>query len=81
MVRNLLTFFTFTFLPEITKKKQKKYCVGVTAVDLSTEGNEKSKVQNPHFEKNVNQNVFVREKRNIFRSGPCQEAYCQKKKF
>ena len=49
-------------------------------MDLSTEGNKKSKVQNSHFEKNVDQNSFVWEKRNIFRSGPCQDVYYQRKK-
>ena len=54
--------------------------MGVTAVDLSSEGNEKSKVQNQHFEKKCQPKKIVREKRKIFHSGPCQDAYCQKKK-
>ena len=62
MVRNLLTCIFFTFLPEIAKKKQKKYCVGVIAVDLSTEGNEKSKVKNPHFEKKCQPKKFCSRK-------------------
>ena len=33
------------------------------------------------LKKNVKQFFFVPEKRKIFHSGPCQDAYCQKKKF
>ena len=50
-------------------------------MDLSTEGNEKSKVQNQHFQKNVNQKFFAREKRKIFHSGPCQDVFYQRKKI
>ena len=66
MVRNLLTFIFYIFPGDNEEKTKKKYCVGVAAVDLSTEGNEKSKVQNSHFEK---------------MSGPCQDVYYQRKKF
>ena len=36
--------------------------MGFTAVDLSTEGNEKSKVQNRHFEKKMSTQNFLFEK-------------------
>ena len=55
----LVDFYFFTFLQEITKKEPKKILWGVAAMDLSTESNEKSKVQNSHFEKNVTQKYFV----------------------
>ena len=36
--------------------------MGVTAVDLPTEGNEKSKVQNRHFEKKCQPKIFCSRK-------------------